>query len=178
MDINSHQKGFSLVEGLIVIAILGIIVSLAVSNWGQMMASKRARASMETLYDTLKIARSESIKQRTSITVSFRNYAGTLPSWCYALSDGGDCDCRISNACTINGVQAIQTDTTSPSTLLVTNLTGPTGAKYISFDNIRGTASNSGSVQFTDNTATGVVNINAMGFLNNCSNTITGYPSC
>ena len=178
MDINSQQKGFTLVEGLIVVAIMGIVTTFAISSWGQLMAQKRVRASMETLYDTLKLARSESIKQRTSITVSFRNYAGSQPSWCYALSDGGDCDCRIANACTINGSQAIQTDTINPSSLAASNLSGPAGAKFISFNNIRGTASNSGSILFTSNTSTGLVSINPMGFINNCSNNVTGYPAC
>lgn len=178
MDIYSRQKGFTLIEGLIVVAIIGIIASFAVSNWGELIAQKRVRASMETLYDTLKMARSESTKQRTSITVSFRNYAGSNPSWCYGISDSGDCDCRVANACTINGTAVIQTDVVTPSVMAVTNLTGASGSKHIIFEGIRGTASNSGSIQFTNNTASGTVSINAMGFISNCSNTVTGYPAC
>ncbi len=178
MNIDTHQKGFTLIEGLIVITILGIVTGFAVTNWGQLMAQKRVRASMETLYDTLKLARSESKKQRTNITVSFRNYGGTAPSWCYALSDIGNCDCRVVNACTINGTAAIQTDLINPSTLSVTNLSGVAGAKLISFEGIRGTASHSGSIEFTNNSASGTVSVSAMGFINNCSNTVTGYPSC
>lgn len=178
MDIYSHQKGFTLIEGLIVVAILGLITSFAVSSWGSLIAQKRVRASMETLYDTLKMARSESTKQRTNITVSFRNYTGSNPSWCYGISDSGNCDCRIANACTINGTQVIQTDVVTSSVMAVTNLTGTAGSKHIVFEGVRGTASNSGSIQFTNNTATGIVSINAMGFISNCSNTVTGYPAC
>lgn len=178
MDIYARPKGFTLIEGLIVVAIIGIVASFAVSSWGTLIAQKRVRASMETLYDTLKLARSESTKQRTAITVSFRNYGGSNPSWCYGLSDSGNCDCRVANACTINGTTVIQTDEVVPSVLSVTNLSGADGSKYISFEGTRGTASNSGSIQFTNSTASGTVSINAMGFISNCSNTVTGYPSC
>lgn len=178
MDIHYSQKGFSLIEGLMVIAILGIIVSYSISGWGQHMAKKHVRASMETLYDTLKLARSESIKQRKNITLSFRHYSNIRPSWCYALSDKGNCDCRISNACTINDTQVRHDDSRNSSTLAITHLSGPTNAKYLSFEHIRGTASNSGSVHFSKASATGVVSINTIGFIANCSNTISGYPSC
>ncbi len=178
MDINHSQKGFTLIEGLIVVAILGIIATFAISNWGRLISQKRVRASMETLYDSLKLARSESIKQRSNITISFRNYGGTLPSWCYGISDGGNCDCRIANACTISGNATVFNDAVTPSNLAVTNLSGALGSKFITFEGIRGTASNSGSIQFTDNLASGIVSINAMGFISNCSNTVTGYPAC
>lgn len=179
MDITPPPQGFTLVEGLTVMAILSVVTSLAISNWGQMMANKHIRTSMESLYNTLKLARSESIKRHATITVSFRNYKDTSsPSWCYALSDGGNCDCRIFNACTIDGVSVIQTDVNTPSTLATNNLTGSTDAKFVSFEHIRGTTSNSGSIQFTSGAATGLVNISAMGFINSCSSTVPGYPSC
>ena len=178
MDNSTRYKGFTLIEGLIVVAIIGIVASFAVSSWGTLIAQKRVRASMETLYDTLKLARSESTKQHTAITVSFRHYNGSNPSWCYGISSSGDCDCRVANACTINGTAVVQTDAIVPCVLTVTNLSGATGSKHITFEGTRGTASHSGSIQFVNSTVSGTVSINAMGFINNCSNTVTGYPLC
>ncbi len=59
---------------------------------------KRLNTAIQSIYDTLKIAHSESIKRKADITVAFTN--GT--SWCFALTDIGDCNCKT-GTCTIDG---------------------------------------------------------------------------
>ena len=175
---NLSILGYSILETLIIVLIISIITTFAVTAWGQLMAKKRTRATVETLYDSLKIARSESLKRRAYIDISFRFYNGLLPSWCYGLSDSGNCDCRVANACTINGNEMVINDSETPSTMEVTNLTGIAGGKSLIFEGTRGTVVNSGAIQFTDTNFSAVININAMGFISICSNNIAGYPAC
>lgn len=175
---KKSSAGFTLLEALIVIAIISTVTTLAVSSWSDVVAQKRTRATLDALADSLKLARSESIKRRATITVSFRDHAGTQPSWCYGLSDVGDCDCRAANACTIDGTEYVITDADYPIGLTATGLSGPDGAKYIEFEGIRGTVTEPGSVQLINRGYSGRVSINAMGFISNCSANIAGYPSC
>jgi prepilin-type N-terminal cleavage/methylation domain-containing protein len=173
MCVKSNAKGFTLLELLMVVAVLGVITVYAVHAWGEMISQKRTRNSMELVYDGIKLARSESIKRRAVITVSLRSSGGN--SWCYAVSDGGDCDCRVENACSFDGANsAVELETTA----VFTNFTGPNDGKYVEFEGIRGTVTNSGNIQITDTDFSGTVNVNAMGFINNCSNNVTGYPGC
>lgn len=172
------SSGYSMLEAMIIVAIVGIISTFGLSTWGDMMAQKRTRAATEILYDHIKLARSESLKRREIINVSFRFYGGTEPSWCYGLSDSGDCDCRIANACEVDGNEVVINDEHNPSTLIITDLTGPVGAKYLEINGIRGTVVNSGSIQIQERNYSATVNINAMGIVTNCSDTIAGYPPC
>lgn len=153
MDINNSQTGFTLIEGLIVVAILGIIATFAISNWSQLITQKRVRASMESLYDSLKLARSESLKQQTDITIKC-----------------------IVNSCSIDDTEISKFQ--SGLYFGKDNDDNTITSQSITFEGTRGTASKSLKLTFTDSSYSGTVSINAMGSINNCSDTVTGYPKC
>ncbi|MCX7165031.1 MAG: GspH/FimT family pseudopilin [Rhodocyclales bacterium] len=58
-----RQRGFNLVEMMVVVAIAGIALAIAVPNLQDMIISARTRAVAESLQSGLSLARSEAIKR-------------------------------------------------------------------------------------------------------------------
>jgi type IV fimbrial biogenesis protein FimT len=177
-EVSKANAGFTLIEAMIVVALVSVLAALAIAGWGGLIMQKQITSDMSNLSDTFKLAHSESIKRRGTITISFRLFNGTNPSWCYGLSNVGDCDCRVANACTIDGVERVTNDTDYTTTMTITNLSGPAGGKFVQFEGVRGTVSNSGNVSFSQSGYSGTVTVNAMGFVEKCSNTLQGVQAC
>jgi type IV fimbrial biogenesis protein FimT len=72
-------KGFSLIELLIVIAILGILLALATPGFQDTIESANTNTQVKVMLTTLNLARSEAIKRKQDVSVC-------------ATSDGADCD--------------------------------------------------------------------------------------
>lgn len=166
-----RNQGFTVVETLITMGLLAIIALAAIPSWNDFVKKKELINATEAIYDTLKLAYSESTKRNTDITVSF--ISGT--NWCVGLSDVGDCDCKT-GTCTIQGVTHV-IDSTSYSgiNLSVTDLTS---SKYVTFEGIRGLASNSGTVTLMNSPYSIVLSVNKIGLLKACSNNVSGYSVC
>lgn len=167
-----NYKGFTLTEALIALAIMAILAMIAIPAWNEFIKKKKLTNDIEALYDTLKIAHSESIKRKTDITVAFTNDA-TGTNWCFALSDTGDCNCKT-GVCTIDGIAHVIGGTNG----VVLSITDFTNNKYITFEGVRGVASNSGSITLTNEPYSITLSVNKMGLIRTCSNTVVGYSVC
>lgn len=64
-----NQGGFSLLEMMIVVAIIGLIAAIAIPNFVDMLAEQRARAAASELVGDLVLARVEAIKQQRRVVV-------------------------------------------------------------------------------------------------------------
>lgn len=80
------QRGFSLLELLVAIIVLGIILSLAVPSFSQMIANNRIETTANELVSSVLFARSEAIKHRQSTQLCASQNAqmtscGSLQLW-------------------------------------------------------------------------------------------------
>lgn len=65
-----QQKGFTLIEAMIVIALVAILAALAAPSFGTMIANQRVTSSSQELLTLLQFARAEAVYKRTEITVT------------------------------------------------------------------------------------------------------------
>lgn len=77
MNSVNRQKGVSLIELMIAIAILAIILLIGVPSFQTFFESSRARTITNDMAGALQLARSEALKRRNSIQVCVRNVDGT-----------------------------------------------------------------------------------------------------
>lgn len=99
-------QGFTLVEMMVAIVIMGILLALAANSYGVWIANSRIRTAAETLVEGLSAARNEAIKRNRQ--VAFRlvsdlsatcsvSAAGT--SWVASVDDPSNkCNVAISDA--------------------------------------------------------------------------------
>jgi type IV fimbrial biogenesis protein FimT len=96
-----RHKGFTLMELMIVVAVLGILASLALPSFQSILEGRRLVGAVDDLYSNIQYARSEAIKRNETIRVQVT----TGTNWCFGIDDdnGAVCDCNAS-ACEIDGV--------------------------------------------------------------------------
>ena len=72
-SIHKQHKGFTLVELMLTIAVLGIIASIATPSISLQLANMRVKSTAATLENALKEAKAESAIRRQDVAVSYNN---------------------------------------------------------------------------------------------------------
>jgi prepilin-type N-terminal cleavage/methylation domain-containing protein len=89
---NRRQQGFTMVETVIVIAIIMIVTAYAVIQTSGSLESSKANAAMDTVMSQLRTARQMAISQRRNVQVQFNPsdnfYNPPLPSVTYTVLSG------------------------------------------------------------------------------------------
>ena len=70
---HKQHKGFTLVELMVTIAVLGIIASIATPSISSQLANMRVKSTAATLENALKEAKAESAIRRQDVAVSYNN---------------------------------------------------------------------------------------------------------
>ena len=83
-----RQHGFTLIEALVVIAMIGVLLALAAPSFNTFTANQRVKTASFDVYAALVFARSEAIKRRQSVTVAIAQDPATS-EWGWTVSTGG-----------------------------------------------------------------------------------------
>ena len=75
------ERGFTLTELMIVIAIIGILTTVASPNISRLLANIRMHSSVKEIASELQLARLKAISQNTSITVCFYGPSQDFPQY-------------------------------------------------------------------------------------------------
>ncbi|WP_264689892.1 GspH/FimT family pseudopilin [Moraxella bovis] len=76
--VPSKQLGFSLVELIIVVVIIGVIATIAAPNINRSLESQRNKSTAQTIVAAMKEARAESMMRRQDVTLTLTGNNATL----------------------------------------------------------------------------------------------------
>lgn len=167
-------KGFTLVEMMVAIVILGILVTIAAPSFNSFFDQYRVKRAADTVSAFLINAKSEAIKRNATVRTVFK----TSTSWCAGMTMADTCDCAVAGSCQIDGVDRLIRGSDFKGVTLTNTATG--GA--FSFTSVRG-AANSGNaqVQSADGLQVRVI-VAGTGRIRLCSpsgaGNVGGYPVC
>ena len=104
---HPYKSGFTLVELLVVVAVLGILATLSVGGFQSLTQSQQVKNASFELFSSLSLARSEAIKRNGNVTVTPVSTADWGHGWTIT-SAGGE---SIKSQAALKGVSISATGT-------------------------------------------------------------------
>lgn len=172
-----RQRGFSLVEALVVVALAGLLASVAVPGFGALLERKRLEGSAQQLAADLHWVRSEALARNEALRLSLYT---TTDGSCVLVHSGNRSDCR----CDGSGPALCEGDATALKTShwpASQGLSVTANVSSMLFDPLQGTTSPAGSLRITDSQGRGITHVvNILGRVRSCSpaGSVPGYRSC
>ena len=181
---SRRGRGFTLIELMIVVALVAIVATLAAPSFREFLAKKRLEGVASELSNDLHYARSEAVSRNVTVRVTFG-------SGCYLLTaqpDGSSptSTCSQTSNPTL-GTGAVNIKQTQLQSGASASFSPNDSLSYLEFDPVRGIASfstslGSGSVNINSSIGSWQLraNVTAVGSMTVCSpsGTVKGYASC
>ena len=70
MSYRNRSSGFTLIELMVTVAVLGIAIGIAVPSFAELIKNNRAESQSNAVVNALSLARSEAIKRGATVTVA------------------------------------------------------------------------------------------------------------
>jgi len=164
---RNRIRGFTLLEMAAVLAILGIVVSVAAPSYVSFMQRQQLRSAADALLQDLRNAREFSVRTQRPVYISY----SLGKTWCWGVSAGQPCDCSGASplpACNISQARSIDFKNV--------RLDRAEGAE---FEPTLGQAVRHGSVAFSTLKGQNLrVQLNGMGRAQQCGPDAVGAPAC
>lgn len=77
---NTRQRGVSLIELAIGLAVMGVLIALALPSFRTWMQNSQIRTASETLLAGVQLARGEAVKRNTQVTLTLNGNDWTITS--------------------------------------------------------------------------------------------------
>lgn len=101
----SANKGFTVIELLIAVAVLAIVMSLALPSYRAILEKRQVTSGAEQVMAFLSSAQMEAVKRNQFVAVNYQPNGG---DWCFGMTAGDDedvtCDCR-DGSCLLDGAE-------------------------------------------------------------------------
>jgi prepilin-type N-terminal cleavage/methylation domain-containing protein len=170
------QKGFTLIELMVAIAILGILVTLAAPSFNAFIDKYRVKRAADTVSAFLINAKSEAVKRNQPVTAVAGGGGG---NWCVGMTEEATCDCLTAGACQIDGVDRV----VQGASFKGVSLNGPDPGHAFEFKPLRGTVSGNDTVELQSVNGLQInVRVGTVGRVRLCSpsgsGNVGGYPVC
>jgi type IV fimbrial biogenesis protein FimT len=171
------QRGFTLVEAGIVLAVSAIAVSTAAPGFGQFIEQQRLKNVAAQLAADIRFARAESVLRNTALRLTRQN-----ASWgsCYVIHTGsaGQCSCHASGLAQCSGGARALKTVLLPA---AQRISLQSHAASILFDPLHGTTTPANTFKVVAASGRAVHHVvNIMGRVHSCSlnGSVPGYAVC
>lgn len=166
---RQRDRGINLIELLVALSIVIILTVIAIPSFRDMYIEYRLTTAVQKLYYVLQYARSEAVKNNTTVFAVFQ----TGSNWCYGANVNASCNCSVANNCALGAESA---STLPDVSLSVTGMNG----NNLQFEGTHGSTYVASTVTFSfvGQTSTITLKIGSLGNMQICSATISGYPTC
>lgn len=110
----NKNKGFTLIEVMVVLAIVGVVGSFAVPSFNDMVQRNKLKAAVQAFQDDVQFARTQAIKRSVNILINRVQTSAAAGNWCYGLTaKSAGCTCTTANDCEIKTVSGTGFNTVS-----------------------------------------------------------------
>ena len=160
MRLRRPQRGFTIIELMVVIVIAGVLLAVALPSFNDMLARRRLEGQANELVTDLSYAKSEAVQRNRSVELRTGGAGAcyTVAVMTAATPPVGNCDCTAAagSRCTVAGTTELKTVT------LTAGITVTNGTAF-EFEPVRGAAAAATSAVVSNGTRNYTVSVTVNG---------------
>jgi type IV fimbrial biogenesis protein FimT len=128
-DPGKNDSGFTLLELLVVLSIIGLLLSSAIPSYREHLLEQQVLTSADQFLFALKLARSEAIQRRTRVDLAPREGSDWQAGWLVFINKPGDSNLHFDH-----GDQLLHSHEQLPPQLRVTTTLNDRSTPYIAYN--------------------------------------------